>query len=568
MTAPEDEFTELVDAVVPRVDLVGKGANGMPFLVAKNEGGLLSDEQVRNLIGARPSSEKLTGGVHMDMFPRRDDVTLTGPPAAIAKMIAQAAERAKEAPPTPEALEATMPETVAKADEPVDADPAEIDLTEPLAPSSDVLAESMPGSSAWEQLDADSAMKWTAVLGRAKNALEVLATRERVEGESPLGDYDDNENAWDLDDACCAIDFAIGTLAAYAVGEQAEAEQMEAMTKAAAGIDPNALAVLEGYGVLVKAGRVLSAANETAIRGAVDSLQNVLNTLPAPIPDAAPVAKSEEPAVDSIETPELTADAHAAEALPPAIEVAKSDAAAVAAAASGQDLIEPEKAPKRTVAPQFLQTPAQTRAAFNAAPLAVVTKAQAFAHVTLGGKIGLAKAGDPQMVVFDADGNIVGTISPDDLSPIAAPAPPEGGEATGAETEPPAAPEAAAPDMAAAPAADATPAPAPAVDENGLLQKAVEQSTELMKSTVEEALEAALAPLRDRLDKVESQPMPGPMLKGAIPGNAGPVLRGQDGGHDQLAELVKSRATSKNPNERANLDMQIAALMVRQAPPL
>jgi len=31
-----EEFTELVDADLPRVDVVGKGANGMPFLVAKS----------------------------------------------------------------------------------------------------------------------------------------------------------------------------------------------------------------------------------------------------------------------------------------------------------------------------------------------------------------------------------------------------------------------------------------------------------------------------------------------------------------------------------------------------
>lgn len=38
-TTDEDEFTELVNADFPRVDLVGKGANGVPrFLIAKQDG--------------------------------------------------------------------------------------------------------------------------------------------------------------------------------------------------------------------------------------------------------------------------------------------------------------------------------------------------------------------------------------------------------------------------------------------------------------------------------------------------------------------------------------------------
>lgn len=35
----EEEFSELVDADLPRADLVGKGANGVPFLVAKSADG-------------------------------------------------------------------------------------------------------------------------------------------------------------------------------------------------------------------------------------------------------------------------------------------------------------------------------------------------------------------------------------------------------------------------------------------------------------------------------------------------------------------------------------------------
>lgn len=35
--APDDEFTELTDAAFPRVDLVGKAANGLSFLIAKSD---------------------------------------------------------------------------------------------------------------------------------------------------------------------------------------------------------------------------------------------------------------------------------------------------------------------------------------------------------------------------------------------------------------------------------------------------------------------------------------------------------------------------------------------------
>ena len=73
----EDEFTELVDADFPRVDLVGKGANGVPrFLIAKQDGaaGLLDAGYVRDLIAkAEPASE--------------ETVTMTGSPAAIAKLV-------------------------------------------------------------------------------------------------------------------------------------------------------------------------------------------------------------------------------------------------------------------------------------------------------------------------------------------------------------------------------------------------------------------------------------------------------------------------------------------------
>src|SRR6266568_4637979 len=54
----EDEFTELYDANIPRVDLVGKGANGVPCLIAKSAE-FMPPAEVRRLIA---KSER---GAHM-----------------------------------------------------------------------------------------------------------------------------------------------------------------------------------------------------------------------------------------------------------------------------------------------------------------------------------------------------------------------------------------------------------------------------------------------------------------------------------------------------------------------
>ena len=81
--ADEVEFTELVDAHIDRVDLVDKAANGRRFLIAKQDAGhsLIDPATVRRLIGkAEPATEQ---------------VTMTGSPAAIAKLIHDAAVKAK-----------------------------------------------------------------------------------------------------------------------------------------------------------------------------------------------------------------------------------------------------------------------------------------------------------------------------------------------------------------------------------------------------------------------------------------------------------------------------------------
>jgi len=286
----DDEFTELRDANIPRVDLVDKAANGLPFLLAKSADGggrgLMDPAFVRDLIAKadpEPAVDK-----------EQDQVTMTGSPGAIAKLIHQASRRAEE----PEAAEDVTKTVIAEPSESED-DP---DLSVILAEPEDGLPVGSsavdPGSAAWEAIDAATARKWTSILARAKHALEVMAEREDV--EAATADPDDACNAMDLQDAACAVDYAIGVLAPFAVSEQSEADVQElaAVGKALAGFDPVALDTIEVLAQVAKAGRVLSTANEQAIRGAVESLSKVLASLPAPVPDTQdsgrPVAKTQE----------------------------------------------------------------------------------------------------------------------------------------------------------------------------------------------------------------------------------------------------------------------------------
>jgi hypothetical protein len=260
MTSPEPDFTELVDADIPRVDLVDKAANGMRFLIAKDAAGLMDPEYVRDLIA------KTT--------PDDEQVTMTGSPAAIARLIHQAGR-----------------EPVAK--EGVDLDASEL-LADPDPGAAGI--PTTPGTPAWESVDAATAQKWVAILVRAQHAVSMLADREMLEAASGACE-DDAYQAMDLEDAACAIDYAIGILAPFAVAEQAEAEfgaETAMVGKALAGFDATGLDTIASLAVVTKAGRTLSAANEAAIRQAADALQKVLASLPAaPTPDE-PVAKAAE----------------------------------------------------------------------------------------------------------------------------------------------------------------------------------------------------------------------------------------------------------------------------------
>lgn len=476
----DGEFTELVDADIPRVDLVGKGANGRPFLIAKSQpGGVLSADYVRDLISKAEPDEK------------EPVVTVSGTPAAIAAMIHSAPVR--KAASDNDAANADAAAAVAGDNEPLpDADTLMGDAAD-AADGSGVPAKADgdpddPQSPAWESVDAARARQ-AVQLAVALRRMVCLA-QDREAQEAAGGDLDDAEQVFALGDVLSAVDCILSVLAPFAVTEQAEADQRQAQ--------------IDEWMNVTKAGRVLSAANEAAIRQASDALQKVLATLPAPVEDGDEVAKSEEVPVQD--------------------DVTKA---------------EPE-------------TPAE-------AGDANVEKAK----------------GDPQVAVYTADGKLVGVVDQADISPIAAPTAPDGGDAQGgaaadsdgsddsSATTDTGAPADANDGPAAAAPVEPTPAPAPADDD--VTKGLSDQQVELMKSIFSNALEAAVAPLQKRLAEVEAQPMPGgPLLNGAGLAGVQLALRGQqEGTEDPHAELRKQAAEATDPVQKAALQEQLATAQMK-----
>lgn len=605
MTSPiEDEFTELVDADIPRVDLVDKAANGTRFLIAKqgSGAGLLSPDLVRDLIGKQAAEPNPA---------REETVTMTGSPAAIAKLIHQAAVRAGERNEVAKDADLTY-EQVVKAK--YDADDlrrmaasgaAMDDESYPIADREDLdrairavgrggsshdairrhimtrarslgaaseipdnwnkdgslkgdvakemdmdddaldvmtaLAEADgdhpgmetdPGSPAWEAIDAATACKWTAVLARAQNAIAMLADREML--EAAAGDEDDAMKAFDLQDACCAIDYAISVLAPFAVSEQAAADccdDMQMVGKALAAFDTQPLDTIEALASVTKAGRVLSTANEAAIRGAVESLQKVLASLPA-----APVEKT---ANEESDMPEPT----------PAVEVTT---------ASGQE-------------------PAMGVQQADPKPVAGMPVTD------------MAKAdGDkPEMMaVFDASGNLFGIVDPSKVTRVSGAKAASADEDDKAEADDTAdADEATAPettDLTPEPPAEAgTPADAVPTDDDAVTKTTHDDTlSDMFKSSLLAAVESAFTEhsasqntilvkqgeavleladlvkaLSGRIGALEEQPAePKVFTNGAVPPRD--QMRGQDRGAAAQVDLAKAREQKEALYKAANATEQ------------
>ena len=411
-----------------------------------------------------------------------------------------------------------------------------------------------PGSPAWEATDAATARKWTGILARARAALELMSDRENLEAAS--ADPDDAEAACDLQDAACAIDYAISILAPFAVDEQSEADcrddEMSMIGKALSAFDIAPLEILESLAPVRKAGRVLSSANEAAIRGAVESLQKVLASLPA-APTAEDtdggqaVAKTANEEPDMPE-PTLTTDVTADSGQAPAMGVASPAPQPVAGAA-----------------------------------VTDVAKAD--------GDSGKA----PMVAVYDADGNLVGIVDPTEITPI------RGAKGNGpnagddAEDSAPAAPPA---DLTPAPSAEAgtpadevektsaeTPADSTTMlkssDITAMVKAAIAEHSapqgELIKSLEDrnraleernEELTKTVGELADRVKTVENQPAVMAIAgHGAVP--ASELLRGQDQGGNvvqltKAQELRKQLASATDAATQERIKREMNELAVAQ----
>lgn len=482
MADDTDEFSELRDPDIDSVHAVGEAANGTRILFAKQAAsgataGLFASGFVRDLIAKSTPTT-----------PQQETVTMSGSLAAIAAVIHGAPVRKAE----------------------------DLDVDTVLADGDGNAPGNVdePGSPAWEAVDAATARKWTAILARACNALCTLADREML--EAATGDGDDAGKAFDLEDAKCAIDYAIGILAPFAVGEQAAADTADAATvaKALAGFDVDALDTVETFAPVVKAGRVLSAPNEAAIRAAVDSLQRVLASLPAaPTDDGRQVAKAKETPVSDT-TVDVTA-------------------------------------PDTDVAEQAVAKAKKTKGKKGG-------KGKKPAGAVLDETVVKAK-GDAMLVVFDANGAPVGVCDPKDVMPIAdGPAAPDSGtDDDAAQT----------PVVAAAPAEDAAVIPgtqtiaAPAATDDDTVAKSG------MQAEIHQALTDALAPIaqqlaqhaqladvvkavQERVEQLAKMPddRKSPLLNGVTGTGAGIATRDGNAA-DEFADLRK--AVDQAPTEAA-----------------
>ena len=499
-----EKAREMFDANIPEVDIVSGPASGMRFIVMKAE---KEQDPLSVALLKRPPQH----------------------PSLVAK--AAKAAKSKETPVSARTKAPVAPTEETPAEEPVvKADEPDLDAGEVLVGNPATAETATPASPGWEQIDADTAAKWTAIASRLKIAVETLADREAQEAISPDGESADADNAYDLEGAAEALDWVIGILAPFAVGEQLEADEVaQDVMKALAGNDPEkvgaACDVIVGLRAVRKAGRVLSATNEQAIRDAVASLTAVLSSLPqAPVEE---VTKSKEAPVEPI--PE--------EPLLRAYDVNKSEIGL-------------------TVASAF-----QPWAAIR------VRKAK----------------GDPMVACYNANGDLIGVVDPDDLVTTAAGKPAE-------EVDAPDAPDdaTAAPAAVPAPAAGAT-APqtsnasgqapgalpvAKSQDTPDPLTLAVEAAVSKALQEAQKDTEKVVKELREMIDTVGHFPAAGGPRVGAMPQGSANIR--QIDGHDvvlrsqSLTETPEIEAVRKEMSEtrdevkKAQLGRQLTAIMLAQ----
>ena len=511
---PEDEeFTELLDADFPRVDLVGKAANGIPrFLVAKGANGAFEAGFVRELVEKAVLSGKELNDLpdsdfaYIEPGGKKDDEGKTVPRSLRHFAVQDAAHvrnALSRAPQSPFGDKA-MPKIRAAADKfGVDvAKAASDDLT---ALSGEPNFDDAPGSQGWEQLDADTALAWAGILSRAKNAVELLAGREAQEVFFGA-DGADGDDVFDLEDASCAIQSAIDVLAPFAAGEQAESDLVGEISKAAWVLkNGTVIDTIEELGSVVKAGRTLSAQNEARIREAVGSLQTVLSTLPDP-----------------------------------AEKVTKEGA--------------------MTTNPDSVSLPhgddENNKSSGDANPVVVPSDVE-----TLSGlSDDVAKAsGDPMMAVYNASGKLLGAVDPSKITELT-----EGGDS---EPEPEPEPEAPPEDLAPAPSGTVGMEPVEvSKSTDDVIKAAIGQAVKEVSDAKDAEYASVIKSFEDRLAALE-EPAPSRVLaNGALPPTH--MLRGMDEGNGAVdvakaAELRARLEAAKDTVEREAVAKEMNANAVR-----
>ncbi len=504
----DDDMTELVDADVSRMDLVDKSANGTKFLMMiadHGRGTLFTDDQVERLIKSAEADE------------------VRGTPTAGASLTTSGGTN------DPDTLKSAMPESGAtdmseKTDVAKDAEDV---LEEPGAGQPTLNAE-VPGSPAWEAIDAATAQAQYGVLARVKLALKTLSDREDIEVVSGNGDDGDAMNAFDLDDAACTLDWVMDLLAAYGASEQSSVDlsddMQKAITTAVDEISVSDVFKIETTNVIMKAGRTLSSANETSLRNAVESILKVLSSLPAAPDDT--VTKKEETTV-ARELPKAFLDTLSTEQ----IEILR-------------------KGGSLSDAPTEEQP--ETDAVAKAEPEAeVVEKADATDADGDATKL---------QAVFDSNGNLVGVTDPANIQPIS------GAGASAADDDndgtPDGAEGAATDDLTPEPSADA-----------GTVVGKKEAPTELavlVKAAVEESRaedRATIDELRKTVEQLQ-EPAPKAVTKGItqVPAVS---LRGQTDGSDDVTvtkqtadDLRKASAEATSAVEKQKIDNERMALAI------
>lgn len=307
------DLIRLDDAEIDRVDLVDGPATGLDFLIVKAK---YTAEQQRTMLA---NGQALKGPDGEPSYPIGDKADLTRAIHAVGRgagdhdrIRAYIIRRAKALGATDQipdnwnadgSLKEDAVSKVAKADTMPDDEAAGSDADELMDDATDSGGPDSPDptpapgdpddptSAAWESVDAARARAATDMIVQLKALVEQMGEREATEAVSDAGDPDDADNAWDLDGVRDALDAALLVLAKFAVDEQAEADERteDAEEQAAA------------LGLTVaKAGRVLSAANESQVKAAIAALQQVLAAgSSTPAPAAAPAASSASSATDS-----------------------------------------------------------------------------------------------------------------------------------------------------------------------------------------------------------------------------------------------------------------------------